>query len=913
MEETRMPRVSVQPLATAEMNGRRVGGALSPTEERLVMRIKAEVLRDVKRWIELPEDKSKKGKGREDLKGSSEGEPSGEEALERLAEQLQISISRVRNDLLTLDKHLRLSYALASLEEALKAQEPEEPALLSPSSPNHRAHSRQPYDARGFPSPSSAPLASSKPVQRKQNRRSTSIVSYSSSAALSIDGSISLGWHPRVGLDVIEEQQPENKRFSSLPTMPSLVVDSPNAADNRKNSTNKAVHNGEGKKAEEKVGQTEPGEDVPEANNEGKERDMTIHLRSLEQQSQEQHEPSQDTHLSLSPLSRHRLTLFEEVATPKMQNELDMMRVNVGGINFETRTMTLRKHPTTKLAKLAATRNSCYNQQNGQEEFTLFFDRNTRAFEHILEWYRSDVLAAPPLMAAEVWQRELSFWEVPDAVATPSLQALLAAASPSNLASSPTPHHARRENPASELSSSSSSSSSSGSATTTPQKRRRSRTTSSVPLEAPPTSPSSPSSATSSFLPSRSASVGDTIDTNKDSQKEERLVILNSRKPRRRTVELATGLSQGKNLDFAALSFASQSPSLDHVRGRSRGLSESYASRREATINLQTKSFSSEITTLTSPFFLSEEVNKSNEPDHSKSSRSGRASSLEADSQLRSKEEAKDKRKDVEVTKEDENTALSLKDEPAPQKGIKLKRRGLTPSPPSSRARDSRKTESLPSSPLSAKRSSSHKRSSHTENGQRSTTSASSSSSGLVLSSMATALDGRGRSSHTSASRMHNSASANPPTPNTKEGDTIHQRKSRSHRHRSKSRERRKRLSLQVPDSELVRDKVGTNNKGSSTATSTPSLTSAREEKQRRRKSVGAPTKMQEVSGMEWEEKGRNKEREDPEERKEKQKSSKAKKKGEERSGRKEKRRSRVMQEGSPSRKPSDSGVSRRV
>lgn len=96
----------------------------------------------------------------------------------------------------------------------------------------------------------------------------------------------------------------------------------------------------------------------------------------------------------------------------------DRIKINVGGRIFETYVSTLRKYPHTLLGTMLHPRNA--HMLNGKvspdgkpsPDTELFFDRNPRMFEVILDFYRTSTINRPPDVTWEMLQEELSFFQI---------------------------------------------------------------------------------------------------------------------------------------------------------------------------------------------------------------------------------------------------------------------------------------------------------------------------------------------------------------------------------------------------------------------------------------------------------------------------------------------------------------------
>jgi hypothetical protein len=83
------------------------------------------------------------------------------------------------------------------------------------------------------------------------------------------------------------------------------------------------------------------------------------------------------------------------------------VKINVGGVRFETYQTTLRLIPDSRLANISPT-NSDYDPI--RKEF--FFDRDPVSFQAILNYYRTGRLHAPGATCGTLFFDELSFWDI---------------------------------------------------------------------------------------------------------------------------------------------------------------------------------------------------------------------------------------------------------------------------------------------------------------------------------------------------------------------------------------------------------------------------------------------------------------------------------------------------------------------
>jgi hypothetical protein len=82
-----------------------------------------------------------------------------------------------------------------------------------------------------------------------------------------------------------------------------------------------------------------------------------------------------------------------------------MLTLNVGGRIFQTYQSTIMKYPETTLARCFA---GGLAKPNEKGEY--FFDRNTSAFEAILEIYRTGQAICPPMLDLTTFNHELVYW-----------------------------------------------------------------------------------------------------------------------------------------------------------------------------------------------------------------------------------------------------------------------------------------------------------------------------------------------------------------------------------------------------------------------------------------------------------------------------------------------------------------------
>lgn len=88
------------------------------------------------------------------------------------------------------------------------------------------------------------------------------------------------------------------------------------------------------------------------------------------------------------------------------------IRINVGGQIFETFESTLRKYPNSLLGTMFHPRNASLLKKKHSDNEDIFFDRNPRVFEVILDFFRTSYLHIPPDISPEMLREELQFFQV---------------------------------------------------------------------------------------------------------------------------------------------------------------------------------------------------------------------------------------------------------------------------------------------------------------------------------------------------------------------------------------------------------------------------------------------------------------------------------------------------------------------
>jgi hypothetical protein len=86
------------------------------------------------------------------------------------------------------------------------------------------------------------------------------------------------------------------------------------------------------------------------------------------------------------------------------------LRLNIGGVVFETLQSTLCKYPDSLLGSMFHPRNHALLKPDHRGEF--FFDRNPKPFEVILDFYRTGALIVPAAIPKKLLKKELQFWQL---------------------------------------------------------------------------------------------------------------------------------------------------------------------------------------------------------------------------------------------------------------------------------------------------------------------------------------------------------------------------------------------------------------------------------------------------------------------------------------------------------------------
>lgn len=88
------------------------------------------------------------------------------------------------------------------------------------------------------------------------------------------------------------------------------------------------------------------------------------------------------------------------------------IKINVGGRIFETYMSTLRKYPNTLLGTMFHPRNMLLLKKKGNSSEEVFFDRNPRVFEVILDFFRTSTINRPPDVTPDMLREEMQFFQI---------------------------------------------------------------------------------------------------------------------------------------------------------------------------------------------------------------------------------------------------------------------------------------------------------------------------------------------------------------------------------------------------------------------------------------------------------------------------------------------------------------------
>lgn len=86
----------------------------------------------------------------------------------------------------------------------------------------------------------------------------------------------------------------------------------------------------------------------------------------------------------------------------------EIIKLNVGGKYFSTYRSTLSKYPDTLLGTMYS--NKCHFKVDDVQ----FFDRSSKLFDSILNFYRTGILSKPLSINNNIWLDEVRFWSLPE-------------------------------------------------------------------------------------------------------------------------------------------------------------------------------------------------------------------------------------------------------------------------------------------------------------------------------------------------------------------------------------------------------------------------------------------------------------------------------------------------------------------
>lgn len=89
---------------------------------------------------------------------------------------------------------------------------------------------------------------------------------------------------------------------------------------------------------------------------------------------------------------------------------MDTIILDVGGKRFKTYRSTLTKYPETMLGKMFS------DDSKFKVDVIPFFDRSSKLFDAILNFYRIGILVKPPQVSRYIWQEEIKFWGLPEGI-----------------------------------------------------------------------------------------------------------------------------------------------------------------------------------------------------------------------------------------------------------------------------------------------------------------------------------------------------------------------------------------------------------------------------------------------------------------------------------------------------------------
>lgn len=110
----------------------------------------------------------------------------------------------------------------------------------------------------------------------------------------------------------------------------------------------------------------------------------------------------------------HRSSAAGAAATADPPAPEDTFIINVGGVKFETTLKTLMSVPGSRLQTLASLKTNHASYRNRLGDY--YFDRNSSAFETVLEFHRTGVLHVSGAVCGSLLKHELKFWGIDDSL-----------------------------------------------------------------------------------------------------------------------------------------------------------------------------------------------------------------------------------------------------------------------------------------------------------------------------------------------------------------------------------------------------------------------------------------------------------------------------------------------------------------
>lgn len=91
-------------------------------------------------------------------------------------------------------------------------------------------------------------------------------------------------------------------------------------------------------------------------------------------------------------------------------SDVSKLKLNVGGVKFDTTLETLTKYPGTMLARMFDDGNARLLEKNKSKNGRIFFDRDPVSFGALLEFLRSNEFYVPRQVTTQKLKSELTYW-----------------------------------------------------------------------------------------------------------------------------------------------------------------------------------------------------------------------------------------------------------------------------------------------------------------------------------------------------------------------------------------------------------------------------------------------------------------------------------------------------------------------